>query len=65
MEIQTAEPFMPETIPVKVEIVIRKLRSYNTLHSTDTREKWEHNGTVHQLFIDIKRAVYSIKTEVF
>jgi hypothetical protein len=32
--------------------------------STDTREKREHNGTVHQLFLDFKKAYDSIKREV-
>jgi hypothetical protein len=27
-------------------------------------KKWEHNGTVHQLFIDFKKAYDSIKREV-
>jgi hypothetical protein len=31
---------------------------------SSTREKWEFNGMVHQLFIDIKRAYDSIKREV-
>jgi hypothetical protein len=30
----------------------------------DTREKWEYNGTVNQLFIDFKKAYDSIKREV-
>jgi hypothetical protein len=34
------------------------------LHSADTREKWEYNGTVHQLFIDFKKAYDSVKREV-
>jgi hypothetical protein len=29
-----------------------------------TREKWEYNGTVHQLFIDFKKAYDSLKREV-
>jgi hypothetical protein len=27
-------------------------------------KKWEHNGTVHQLFIDIKKAYDSVRREV-
>jgi hypothetical protein len=27
-------------------------------------KKWEYNGTVHQLFIDFKKAYYSVKREV-
>jgi hypothetical protein len=27
-------------------------------------KKWEYNGTVHQLFIDFKKAYDSVKTEV-
>jgi hypothetical protein len=34
------------------------------LCSADTREKWEYNGTVHQLFIDFKKAYDSVKREV-
>jgi hypothetical protein len=30
----------------------------------DTREKWEYNGMVHQLFIDFKKAYGPIKREV-
>jgi hypothetical protein len=26
------------------------------LHSSDTGEKWEYNETVHQLFVDFKKA---------
>jgi hypothetical protein len=29
-----------------------------------TGEKWEYNGTVHQLFIDFKKAYHSVKREV-
>jgi hypothetical protein len=28
------------------------------------RKKWEYNGTVHQLFIDFKKANYSVRREV-
>ena len=28
------------------------------------RKKWEYNGTIHQLFIDFKKAYDSIKSEV-
>jgi hypothetical protein len=34
------------------------------LHSADTREKWECNWTVHQLFIDFKKAYDSVRREV-
>jgi sorting nexin-29 len=30
----------------------------------DTREKWEYNGTVHQLFIDFRKAYDSVKREI-
>jgi hypothetical protein len=36
----------------------------NFLLSADTREKWENNGMVHQLFIDFKKAYDSVKREV-
>jgi hypothetical protein len=29
------------------------------------RKKWEYNGTVHQLFIDFKKAYDSVRREVF
>jgi hypothetical protein len=29
-------------------------------HSSDTGEKWEYNETVHQLFIDFKKAYDSV-----
>jgi hypothetical protein len=28
------------------------------------KKKWEYNGMVHQLFIDFKKAYYSVKREV-
>jgi hypothetical protein len=34
------------------------------LHSADTIKKWKYNGTVHELFIDFKKAYDSIKSEV-
>jgi hypothetical protein len=33
------------------------------LHLSDTGEKWEYNGTVHQLFIDFKKAYDSVRRE--
>jgi negative regulator of genetic competence, sporulation and motility len=35
------------------------------LHLSDTRKrKWEYNETVHQLFIDFKKAYDSVRREV-
>jgi purine nucleoside phosphorylase len=34
------------------------------LHSSDTGEKWEFNETVHQLFVDFKKAYDSVRREV-
>jgi hypothetical protein len=31
---------------------------------SDTGEKWEYNGTIHQLFIDFKKAYDSVRREV-
>jgi hypothetical protein len=31
---------------------------------SDTGEKWEYNETVHQLFIDFKKAYDSVRREV-
>jgi hypothetical protein len=31
----------------------------------DPGEKWEHNGTIHQLFIDFRKACDSVRREVF
>jgi hypothetical protein len=31
---------------------------------SDTGEKWEYNETVHQLFIDFKKAYDSVKREI-
>jgi hypothetical protein len=33
-------------------------------HSSDAAEKWEHNETVHQLFIDFRKAYESVRREV-
>jgi hypothetical protein len=35
------------------------------LHSSDTGKKWEYSETVHQLFIDFKKAYYSVRREAF
>jgi hypothetical protein len=34
------------------------------LYPPDTGEKWEYYGTVHQLFIDFKKAYDSVRREV-
>jgi hypothetical protein len=34
------------------------------LHFSDTGEKWEYNETVHQLFIDFKKAYDTVRREV-
>jgi hypothetical protein len=34
------------------------------LYPANIGEKWEYNGTVHQLFIDCKKAYYSVWREV-
>jgi hypothetical protein len=39
-------------------------RLINILYPSDTGEKWEYNGTVHQLFIDFKKAYDSVRREV-
>jgi hypothetical protein len=33
-------------------------------YSPDTREKWEYNETVHQLFVDIEKSYDSVRREV-
>jgi hypothetical protein len=38
---------------------------WDILYSSDTGEKWEYNGTVHQLFIEFEKAYDSVKREVF
>jgi hypothetical protein len=35
------------------------------LHSSDTGKKWEYNETVHQLFVDFKKALDSVRRKVF
>ncbi|KAJ4437929.1 hypothetical protein ANN_13868 [Periplaneta americana] len=39
-------------------------REYGTSKSTILEKKWEYKGTVHQLFIDFKKAYDSVKREV-
>jgi hypothetical protein len=34
------------------------------LHSSDTERKWEYNETLHQLFIDFKKAYDSVRREL-
>jgi hypothetical protein len=34
------------------------------LHLPDTGEKWEYNETVHQLFVDFKKAYDSVRRKV-
>jgi hypothetical protein len=34
------------------------------LHLLDTGEKWKYNATVHQLFLDFKKAYDSVSREV-
>jgi hypothetical protein len=36
----------------------------NGLHSSNTGEKWEYNGTVHQLFMVFRKACDSVRWEV-
>jgi hypothetical protein len=33
------------------------------LHSSDNREEWQYNGTVHQLLINFKKAYDSVRRE--
>ena len=34
------------------------------MHSSNTREKWEYNEAVNQLFVDFKKARDSVRMEV-
>ncbi|KAJ4446465.1 hypothetical protein ANN_13161 [Periplaneta americana] len=61
IEIQTAEPFIPEPTLSEVEIAIENLKS-TSLQIME--KKWEYKGTVHQLFIDFKKAYDSVEREV-
>jgi hypothetical protein len=36
----------------------------DSLHSSNTGESWEYNGTVHQLFIDYEKAYDLVRREV-
>jgi hypothetical protein len=35
-----------------------------SFHLSDSGEKWEYNQTVHQLFVDFKKAYDSVRREV-
>jgi hypothetical protein len=39
-------------------------KTSNFLYPVQTREKWEDNGTVHQLFTDFKKTYDSVRVEV-
>jgi hypothetical protein len=47
-------------ISVGLDVTDQLLISY-FLHSSDTGEKWEHNETVHQVFIYFKKVYDSVK----
>ncbi|KAJ4446679.1 hypothetical protein ANN_13376 [Periplaneta americana] len=48
----------------KVWVKRRKLRQHVELKTRIMEKKWEYKGTVHQLFIDFKKAYDSVKREV-
>jgi hypothetical protein len=43
-------------ISVGFDILVTDQLLINLLHSSDTGKKWEYNETVHQLFVDFKKA---------
>jgi hypothetical protein len=47
-----------------VDFDVRDRRLIRFLYPSYTREKWEYNGTVHQLFIDFKKAYHSVRRDV-
>jgi hypothetical protein len=48
---------------VGFDITDRLLNAY--LHLSDTGEKSEYNETVHQLFVDFRKAYNSVRRKVF
>ncbi|KAJ4433335.1 hypothetical protein ANN_15594 [Periplaneta americana] len=73
IEIQTAEPLITEPTLSEVEIVIENLKKYKSpgidqipaeLIQEIMEKKWKYKGTVHQLFIDFKKAYDSVKREI-
>jgi purine nucleoside phosphorylase len=50
--------------PINVDADITDNNSTDFLYPADSGEKWEYNGTVHQLFIDFKKAYDSVMREV-
>ena len=51
------------TINVVLDITDRLLTKY-FVFDRDLRKKWEYDGTIHQLFIDIRKAYDSVKRDV-
>jgi hypothetical protein len=47
-----------------MRISTQQVKQSYILHSSYTREKWEYNEAVHQLFIDFKKAYDSVTREV-
>ena len=52
-----------ETTNVVLDVTDRQLTKY-FVFDRYWRKKWEYNGTVHQLFINLKKAYDSDKKEV-
>jgi hypothetical protein len=50
------------TISVDFDVTDQLLIRY--LHSSDTGKKWKYNETVHQLFIDFRKAHDSVRRKV-
>jgi hypothetical protein len=44
--------------------VINQLFIIYNLYSSYTKKKWEYNGTVHQLFIDLEKGCDSVRSNV-
>jgi hypothetical protein len=47
-----------------VDFGVTDQRLIKFLYGAVTRENWEFNGTVHQLFIDFEKAYDSVRKEV-